>query len=260
MNPIKIIPCLDVKNNRVTKAIEFTRMADSFDPAEAALAYSGQGADELAFLDMTAVLEGSAIHTDWVKKIIGNTDLPLLAGGGIRNLRDIESLLSLGVNRVALNNITPQNLGFLAEAAARFGSERIITAIDGIKNPPESGLHRLEAVMPNTDNKHGLELVNWVKQIEKQGTSAILLTSRDTDGTKNGYDLEMTKAVAQAVNIPVIASGGAGSMEDIYAVITGGKAQAVLAASVFHSGMINIMELKKYLYSRGIPVNMPPFR
>jgi len=184
--------------------------------------------------------------------------LPLLAGGGIRNLRDIESLLSLGVNRVALSNITPRNLGFLAEAAAKFGSERIITAIDGIKNPPESGLHRLEAVMPNTDTEHGFELVNWVKQIEKQGTSAILLTSRDTDGTKNGYDLEMTKAVAQAVSIPVIASGGAGSMEDIYAVITGGKAQAVLAASVFHSGMINIMELKKYLYSRGIPVNMPP--
>ncbi|OBW63437.1 MAG: imidazole glycerol phosphate synthase subunit HisF [Dehalococcoides mccartyi] len=257
MKPIKIIPCLDVKDGRVVKEIKFTDMADARDPAEAAFVYSKQGADELAFLDITATIENSSIHTDWVKKIISKTSLPLIAGGGIRNLQDIENLFTLGVSNVALNTITPQNQEFIRKAVARFGSERIIVAIDGIKNPPGNGHPRLETVMPNGDDTHNLELVDWAKQVEALGAGAILLTSKDTDGTKDGFDMEMIRAVTRAVSIPVIASGGAGKLEDMYAAIIEGKAQAVLAASVFHSGIINISELKTYLHSKGIPVNIP---
>ncbi|MEN8493645.1 imidazole glycerol phosphate synthase cyclase subunit [Dehalococcoides sp. THU3] len=257
MKPVKIIPCLDVKDNRIVKEIKFADMADAYDPAEADFIYSTQWADELAFLDLTATLENRPIHTDWIKNILSKSGLPLIAGGGISKLSDIKSLLAIGVSKIALNTVTPQTKSFVSDAAARFGNEQIIVAIDGIKNPPGYGRPRLETVMPNGDVTPKLELVSWAKQMEAQGAGAILLTSKDADGTKDGYDLEMTRAVAQSVKIPVIASGGAGKLEDMYTAVTEGEAQAVLAASVFHSGIIKIPELKKYLHSKGIPVNMP---
>jgi cyclase len=191
-----------------------------------------------------------------VKKVREKVGVPFAVGGGVRNTRDMEALFHLGVNKVSVNTAAVRNPGLIREASKKFIKERLVVAIDGRKNPPKSGRPRLEVVVKSGSEATGMDVVDWAKKVEKLGAGEILLTSKDADGTKEGYDLEMTKAVAEAVKIPVIASGGAGKLEHLYEAVTIGKASAVLAASIFHFGEISIPEAKRYLKEKGIPVEI----
>jgi len=257
MKPIRIIPCLDIKGGRVVKGIKFENLKDARDPVEAAAAYCREGADELVFLDIFATVEDRKTRLEWVKRVCDVVTIPFAVGGGISSLDDMESLFSLGVNKVSINTAAVKNPNLIKQAAERFGGEKLVVAIDGRKNPPGTKAPRLEVVIRSGNEATGIDLVEWAKRAESLGAGEILLTSRDADGTKEGYDLEMTRAVAEAVKIPVIASGGAGKLEHLYEAVTIGKASAVLAASVFHFKEISIMEAKKYLAARGIPVQLP---
>ncbi len=254
MREIKIIPCLDIKEGRVVKGINFTRLRDARDPVEAAGTYCRQGADELVFLDIFATVEGRKTRSEWVKKVAGVVTVPFAVGGGISSLADMEELFEIGVDKVSINTVAVKNPQLVAEAARRYGSNRLVVAIDGRKNPAGGSLPRLEVVVRSGDEQTGLELVDWARQVESLGAGEILLTSKDADGMKTGYDIEMTAAVAGAVGIPVTASGGAGALEHLYEAVTAGKASAVLAASIFHFGEISIPEARQYLKERGIPV------
>jgi cyclase len=256
MNVVRIIPCLDVKDGRVVKGINFTNLRDVGDPAETAEAYCREGADELVFLDITATVESRSTRLEWVKKVAEKVTIPFVVGGGIRNIEDVKALLDLGVNKVSVNTTAVRNPELVMEASRKFGKEKLVVAIDGRKNQPGTGLPRLEVVVKSGSESTGLDIVRWAKRVEKLGAGEILLTSKNADGTKEGYDLEMTRAVAEAVSIPVTASGGAGKLEHLYEVVTIGKASAVLAASIFHFGEISISEAKKYLKGQGIPVNI----
>jgi cyclase len=256
MKLIKIIPCLDVKNGRVVKGIKFVNLRDARDPVEAAEAYCREGADELVFLDIAATVEGRGTRLEWVKKVAEKVTIPFAVGGGIRNTEDMKALFDLGVNKVSVNTAAVRNPELIREASRKFGKQKLVVAIDGRKNTLKSGLPRLEVVVKSGSESTGLDIVEWAKKVEKLGTGEILLTSKDADGTKAGYDLEMTKAVAEAVKIPVIASGGAGKLEHLYEAVTIGKASAVLAASIFHFGEISIPEAKRYLKEKGIPVKI----
>jgi len=256
MEIVRVIPCLDVKDGRVVKGIKFVDLRDARDPVEAALAYCNQGADELAFLDIAATVEGRGTRLEWVKKVRQAATVPFTVGGGVRDLADIEELFDVGVDKVSINTAAVTNPELIEKASQRFGSKRIVVAIDGWKNPPESRLVRLEVVIKGGMEGTGLDIVEWARKVEKLGAGEILLTSKDADGTKEGYDLEMTKAVAEAVSIPVTASGGAGKLEHLYEGVVLGKASAVLAASIFHFGEISIPEAKRYLADRGIPVRI----
>ncbi len=253
MELVKVIPCLDVKDGRVVKGIKFVNLKDVRDPVEAGEAYSGEGADEIVFLDIVASLEGRKTRLEWVKRVRQKVGVPFTVGGGIRNLDDMKSLFDLGVDKVSINTVAVKNPELVKEASRKFGKERLVVAIDGRKNPAESGLPRLEVVVKSGTEGTGLDLVEWAKRVEALGAGEILLTSKDADGTKEGYDLEMTRAVAEVVTIPVTASGGAGKLEHFYEAVAVGKASAVLAASVFHFGEISIQEVKKYLRDKGIP-------
>ncbi|OGO58298.1 MAG: imidazole glycerol phosphate synthase subunit HisF [Chloroflexi bacterium RBG_19FT_COMBO_47_15] len=254
MEEVRIIPCLDVKDGRVVKGIRFVNLRDARDPVEAAEAYCREGADELVFLDIMASAEGRGTRLEWVRRVAEKVTIPFAVGGGIRNTKDMKDLFDLGVIKVSINTIAVRNPALVKEASEKFGKQRLVVAIDGIKNPPNSRLPRLEVVVKSGMESTGLDIVQWAKKVEELGAGGILLTSKDADGTKEGYDLEMTKAVAEAVAIPVIASGGAGKLEHFYQAVTEGKASAVLAASVFHFGEITIPQVKKYLKERGIPV------
>ena len=256
MNKIKIIPCLDVKDGRVVKGINFVNLRDARAPVEAAEAYCKEGADELVFLDIFATVENRGTRLEWVRKVAEKATVPFAVGGGIRNIKDMKALFDIGVDKVSINTAAVRNPELIREASRKFGKEKLVVAIDGRKNPPGSGLPRLEVVIKSGSEATGMELVSWAKKVEELGAGEILLTSKDADGTKEGYDLEMTKAVAEAVSIPVTASGGAGKLEHLYEAITIGKASAVLAASIFHFGEISIAEAKKYLKKKGIPVNI----
>jgi cyclase len=256
MNVVRIIPCLDVKDGRVVKGIKFVNLRDARDPVEAAEAYCREGADELVFLDIAATVENRGTRLEWVKKVTEKVTIPFAVGGGIRNIEDMKALFNLGVNKISINTSAVKNPELIREASRKFGKERLVVAIDGRKNPLGSGLPRLEVVVKSGSESTGLDIVEWAKKVEKQGAGEILLTSKDADGTKEGYDLEMTKAVAEAVKIPVTASGGAGKLEHLYEAVTIGKASAVLAASIFHFGEISIPEAKRYLKEKGIPVKM----
>ncbi len=251
---IRIIPCLDVKNGRVVKGIKFENLRDARDPVEAAEAYCREGADELAFLDITATIENRGTRLEWVKKVAEKVIIPFIVGGGIASTEDIKALLDLGVDKVSINTAAVRNPDFIRKTAREFGQDKLVVAIDGRKNPAESKLPRLEVVVKSGMEPTGMELVNWAKRVEELGAGEILLTSKDTDGTKKGYDLEMTRSVAEAVSIPVIASGGAGKLEHLYEAVTIGKASAVLAASIFHFKEISIPQAKRYLKERGIAV------
>jgi len=253
---VKVIPCLDVKDGRVVKGVKFVNLKDACDPVEAAEAYSSEGADEVVFLDIAASLEGRKTRLEWVKKVCEKVGVPFAVGGGISNLDDMKALFDLGVDKVSINTVAVKNPELVKEASQKFGKKRLVVAIDGRKNPVKSGLPRLEVVIKGGTEGTGLDLVKWAKRVEELGAGEILLTSKDTDGTKEGYDLEMTGAVAEAVNIPVTASGGAGELKHFYEAVTIGKASAVLAASVFHFGEISIQEVKKYLQGKGIPVKI----
>lgn len=256
MKQVKVIPCLDVKDGRVVKGVKFVNLKDARDPVEAAVAYCQQGADELVFLDIFATVENRGTRLEWVKKVAQKVTIPFAVGGGIRDTKDMKELFDLGVSKVSINTAAVKNPELIREASKQFGKHRLVVAIDGIKNPTQSGRPRLEVVIKSGEETTGLDIVQWARKVEELGAGEILLTSKDADGTKQGYDLEMTKAVAEAVNIPVIASGGAGKLEHLYEAIVIGKASAVLAASIFHFGEITIPQAKKYLKERGIPVNI----
>lgn len=256
MNVVRIIPCLDVKDGRVVKGINFVNLRDARDPVEAAEAYCQEGADELVFLDIAATMENRGTRLEWVKKVAEKVTIPFAVGGGIRNTEDMKALFDLGVDKVSINTAAVRNPELIKEASRKFGREKLVVAIDGRKNPLKSGLPRLEVVVKSGSESTGLDIVEWAKRVEELGAGEILLTSKDADGTKEGYDLEMTRAVAEAVNIPVIASGGAGKLKHFYEGIAIGKASAVLAASVFHFGEISIREVKEYLKAKGLTVKM----
>jgi cyclase len=253
---IRIIPCLDVKEGRVVKGVKFINLRDARDPVEAAQAYCREGADELVFLDIFATVENRGTRLEWVKKVAKRITVPFAVGGGIRNIEDMEALFDIGVDKVSVNTAAVSSPELVREASRKFGKERLVVAIDGRKNPLAGGLPRLEVIIRGGNESTGLDIVDWAKKLEKMGAGEILLTSKDADGTKAGYDLEMIRAVAEAVSIPVTASGGAGKLEHLYEAVTIGKASAILAASIFHFGEISIPEAKQYLQERGIPVSI----
>ena len=253
---VRVIPCLDVKDGRVVKGVKFVRLRDARDPVEAAQAYCREGADELVFLDIFATVENRRTRLEWVKKVCDVVTIPFTVGGGIGSIEDMEALINLGVGKISINTAAVKNPELVKEAARQFGKKRLVVAIDGRKNPPGSNLPRLEVVIKSGTEPTGLDIVKWARRVEKLGAGEILLTSKDADGTKAGYDLEMTRAVAEAVSIPVIASGGAGKLEHLYQAVTTGKAAAVLAASIFHFGEISISEAKQYLKEKGIRVRI----
>ncbi len=256
MREVKIIPCLDIKEGRVVKGVKFVNLRDARDPVEAARAYSKEGADELVFLDIFATVENRKTRLEWVKRVCDVVTVPFAVGGGISTIEDMTALIDLGVDKVSINTAAVKNPELIKQAAKIFGKEQLVVAIDGRKNPPDGKLPRLEVVVKSGTEPTGLEIASWAKRVEELGAGEILLTSKDADGTKEGYDLEMTRAVAEAVSIPVTASGGAGKLEHLYDAVVKGKASAVLAASIFHFGEISIPEAKRYLKEKGIPVRI----
>jgi cyclase len=256
MKEVKIIPCLDIRGGRVVKGVKFINLRDARDPVEAAQAYCREGADELVFLDIFATVENRKTRLEWVKRVCEVVTIPFAVGGGIGSIEDMEALIDLGVDKVSINTSAVKNPELIKEAARQFGKDRLVVAIDGRKNPLGGKLPRLEVVVKSGTESTGLEIVSWAKRVEELGAGEILLTSKDADGTKEGYDLEMTRAAAEAVSIPVTASGGAGKLEHLYDAVVKGKASAVLAASIFHFGEISIPEAKRYLKEKGIPVRI----
>jgi cyclase len=246
----RIIPCLDVKDGRVVKGVRFVDLRDAGDPAQAAGAYDAAGADELVFLDITASHERRKILLEVVRRTAERAFMPLTVGGGIASLEDIRALLLAGADKVSLNTAAVQGPDLLREAAERFGSQCIVLAIDA-KARPGGGW---EVFIHGGRTPTGLEAVAWALRGAALGAGEILLTSMDRDGTKDGYDLALTAAVAGAVPVPVIASGGAGKPEHLHAALTEGGADAALAASIFHFGELSIPEVKAYLRERGVPV------
>ncbi|NCC75687.1 MAG: imidazole glycerol phosphate synthase subunit HisF [Clostridia bacterium] len=249
----RIIPCLDVRAGRVVKGINFINIRDAGDPVEIAKAYNESGADELVFLDISATLEERGILIDVVRQVARQVFIPFTVGGGIRTLEDIRVLLQAGADKVSLNSAAVQNPALITQASERFGSQCIVVAIDVRKNP----LGRYEVMIAGGTRYTGLDAIEWATRVEKLGAGEILLTSMDKDGTKSGYDLGITRAIADRVSIPVIASGGAGQLSDFYDGLVSGSADAVLAASLFHFGEISIPTLKSYLNLRGVPVRPP---
>jgi len=256
MDIVKVIPCLDIKDGRVVKGVKFVNLKDARDPVEAAKAYCKEGADELVFLDIFATVQNRKTRLEWVKKVCDVVTVPFAVGGGIGSIEDMQELFKIGVNKVSINTAAVKNPDLIKQAAKKFGKEKLVVAIDGKKNPQGSKSPRLEVVIKSGTEGTGLDIVEWSKRVEKLGAGEILLTSKDADGTKKGYDLEITKACAEAVSIPVTASGGAGKLEHLYEAVAIGKASAVLCASVFHFGEISIPEAKKYLKEKGIPVRL----
>lgn len=250
----RIIPCLDVKGGRVVKGVSFVDLVDAGDLVEAAKAYEAQGADELVFLDITASHEERKTILEVVEKTASEVFMPLTVGGGIRTLEDIRELLHAGTDKVSINTSAVENPEFVRAASERFGSQCIVVAIDAKRRPDKSGW---EVYTHGGRKPRGLDAVEWARKMASFGAGEILLTSMDRDGTKDGYDLELTRAVSDGVSIPVIASGGAGTLEHIREAFTAGKADAALAASIFHFGVFTIAQTKSYLLERGIPVRPP---
>lgn len=249
----RIIPCLDVDNNRVVKGINFVNLRDAGDPVEVAKAYDKAGADELVFLDITASSGHRKTVVDMVRKVAENVFIPFTVGGGIRTVDDFKEILREGADKVAVNSAAIDNPRLVADAAYKFGSQCVVVAIDAKRRSDNSGWNifkhggRLDT---------GIDAVEWAKKVCELGAGEILLTSMDCDGTKNGYDIELTDAVSSVVNIPVIASGGAGTKEHFYEALTKGNADAALAASLFHYKELEIKDLKEYLSSKGVSVRL----
>ena len=251
----RIIPCLDVDQGRVVKGTNFVNLRDAGDPVEVAARYEREGADELVFLDITASHEQRGIMLDVVRRTAEQVFMPLTVGGGIRTLEDIRQLLQAGTDKVSINTAACKDPGFVAAAADRFGSQCIVVNIDP-KRIVENGVERWEVHIHGGRTPTGLEAVSWAKRVEELGAGEIVLTSMDCDGTCDGYDLEVTAAVSSAVGIPVVASGGAGSPEHLADAIQLGKADAALAASIFHFGQYTIEQTKKIMAQRGIPIRI----
>ena len=248
----RIIPCLDVNKGRVVKGVNFVNLIDAGDPVEAAKAYDEAGADELVFLDITASAEDRDIILDVVKETAETVFMPLTVGGGVRSLEDIRKLLESGADKVSINSAAVKNPQLVKDAAIRFGSSTIVVAIDA-KRKENGGW---EVYINGGRTPTGKDAIEWAKIVEDLGAGEILLTSMDKDGTKSGYDIELTRAISEAVSIPVIASGGAGSKEHFYEAFTEGKADAALAASLFHFKELTIEEVKLYLKEKNITVRI----
>lgn len=247
----RIIPCLDIKDGRVVKGINFVNLRDAGDPVEAAKAYEKQGADEIVFLDITATSDARKTVAELVTSVAKNVFIPITVGGGIRTADDIRAILRAGADKVSLNSAAVKRPDLINEGAELFGSQCIVVAIDAKRTVNSWEVYTAGGRIPM-----GIDAVEWACEAERRGAGEILLTSMDKDGTKSGYDLELTSAIAEKLNIPVIASGGAGTMEHFHDAITVGKAAAVLAASLFHFHEISIPKLKKYLSDRGISVRL----
>ncbi len=250
----RIIPCLDVKDGRLVKGVNFVELKDVGDPAENAAAYSDAGADELVFLDITATVEKRKTLLDAVKRTVEKTSVPLTVGGGISSCQAIEELIGIGVSKISINTAAVYDPDFVKEAAKEFGNGKITIAIDTSSNSElPSGF---EVMVKSGTVGTGLDAVEWAKRVEGLGAGAVLPTSMDADGTQAGYDIPMTRAIADAVALPVIASGGAGTLEHLYQAIVDGGADAVLVASIAHFGKFTIKQMKEYLAQRQIPVNL----
>ena len=248
----RIVPCLDVNRGRVVKGVNFVNLVDAGDPVEAAKAYNSKGADELVFLDITASNEERSIILDVVSRTADEVFIPLTVGGGIRTVEDFRKVLKAGADKVSINSAAVLDPQIIADCAWRFGNQAVVLAMD-VKRQPDGEYH----VFINGGRVDtGKEAVAWAIEGERRGAGEILLTSMDKDGTKSGYDLDITRRVSEAVNIPVIASGGAGSMQDFADAFTEGKADAALAASLFHFREIEIPDLKRYLHEKGIEIRM----
>ena len=248
----RIIPCLDINKGRVVKGINFVNLVDAGDPVEQAKIYNDNGADEICFLDITASNENRNIILDTVKKTAKKCFIPLTVGGGVRTLEDISNLLLAGADKVSINTAAVNNSDLIKESAEKFGSQCIVVAVDAKK----TNNNKWEVFTLGGRKPTGKDVLNYVTKMESLGAGEILLTSMDRDGTKKGYDLDLTKKVANHVNIPVIASGGVGNLEHLYQGFKIGIASAVLAASIFHFGKFSILDAKKYLDSKGIPVRI----
>jgi imidazole glycerol-phosphate synthase subunit HisF len=248
----RIIPCLDINKGRVVKGINFVNLVDAGDPAEQAKIYNDNGADEICFLDITASSEDRNTILEVVKKTTKNCFVPLTVGGGVRSIEDINNLLLAGADKVSINTAAFSNPNLIKEAAGKFGSQCIVVALDAKK----TSNNKWEAFTHGGRNATGKNVLDIAKKMEELGAGEILLTSMDKDGTKEGYDLELTKNITNIVNIPVIASGGVGNLDHLYQGFKIGNANAVLAASIFHFGEYSILEAKQYLDSKGIPVRI----
>ncbi|MBA7685434.1 Imidazole glycerol phosphate synthase subunit HisF [subsurface metagenome] len=250
----RIIPCLDVKDNRVVKGISFLNLRDAGDPVELGARYSDTGADELVFLDITATIRSRKTIVELVEKVAENVFIPFTVGGGIQTVEQIDELLRSGAEKVSVNTAAVQNPELLTEAAQRFGNQCVVLAIDARRSKERPG--KWQVCVKAGSEPTDIDVVEWAIKGEKLGAGEILLTSMDADGTKAGYDNELNKAVTGAVNIPVITSGGAGTLEHLYDAIVDGGADAVLMASITHFGNYTIKQMKEYLKDRGVPVNL----
>jgi cyclase len=251
----RIIPCLDVKDGRVVKGVQFLELRDAGDPVEAAEAYDAQGADELTFLDITASSDNRGIILDVVARTAERCFMPLTVGGGVRTVDDIRNLLNAGADKVSINTAAVHNPEFVKEAAERFGSQCTVVAIDA-RRVPDSNPQAWEVYTHGGRNPTGIDALEWAERMESYGAGEILLTSMDCDGTKDGYDIELTRAVSDRVTIPVIASGGVGNLEHIREGLVEGGASAALAASIFHFREYTINECKEYLREKNVPVRL----
>ncbi len=249
----RIIPCLDVHNGRVVKGVNFVDLIDAGDPVAIAKAYDEAGADEVVFLDITASSDARETVVDMVRKVAANVFIPFTVGGGIRTVEDFKAILREGADKISINSAAINRPELIAEAAEKFGSQCVVVAIDAKKREDGTGWN----IYKNGGRIDvGIDAIEWAKKVESLGAGEILLTSMDGDGTKAGYDLELTRAVAEAVSIPVIASGGAGTLEHFYEALTEGKADATLAASLFHFKELEVREVKQYLREKGVSVRL----
>ena len=253
MHTKRVIPCLDVKDGRVVKGVNFVNFRDAGDPAEVAAAYDKAGADEVVFLDITASADSRATQLEWVREVAAKVFIPFTVGGGIRTVDDFRAILREGADKISVNSAAIMNPQLISDAADKFGSQCVVVAIDAKKRADGSGWN----IYKNGGRVDmGIDAVEWAIQAEKMGAGEILLTSMDGDGTKEGYDIALTKAIAESVSIPVIASGGAGKLEHFYEALVDAKAEAVLAASLFHYKELEIKQVKEYLRDRGVSVRL----
>ena len=253
----RIIPCLDIQQGRVVKGVHFVNLRDAGDPVEQARVYDRAGADELVFLDITATSEARQTAAELARRVADEVFIPFTIGGGLRTLDDLRAILRAGSDKVSLNSAAVRNPELITQGAELAGSQAIVVAIDAKRNPESTRSVQnptWQVFVSGGRTATGLDALEWAREVERRGAGEILLTSMDTDGTQNGFDLELTRAVAEAVNIPVIASGGAGRLEHFLEAVTVGKAAAVLAASLFHYQQLTIAEVKAYLAQHGVPV------
>jgi cyclase len=256
----RIIPCLDIDKGRVVKGVKFLEIKDAGDPVEIARRYDQQGADELVFLDITASHEARDTLIDVVERVAGEVFIPLTVGGGVKNAPDVRRLLSAGADKVSINTAAVANPDFVTEAAARFGSQCIVVAIDAKRVNKKKEEPRWEVFTHGGRRATGIDAVEWAQRMVANGAGELLLTSMDMDGTKTGFDLKLTRAVSDSVDVPVIASGGVGTLEHLHDGLEVGHADAVLAASIFHFGTYTIQQAKGYLAERGVVVRDPLYR